>query len=139
MKIRVVMLSVLIGFAQAAVAVNKIQVQDGKWEVIAQMEIPGIPVKVPPTKHTQCITEKDLVPKQMQQRDNCTFFDMHVSASTVNWSMECQTPAGQMKGKGKAVYKKTTFNGSFQMEMPGPQGSMRMTTRMNGRYIGPCQ
>jgi hypothetical protein len=129
----------LVFMVQQSVAAQKIDAQPGQWEISSQMQMQGLPIKVPPIKQMQCITEKDLVPKGVHQQKNCAASDIKITDNQVSWSMKCQTKAGEVTGKGKVTYQKTSFTGSFQMEMPGPQGKMVMTNDLKGRYIGRCQ
>ena len=138
MKTKIFVILTLILITQHSFAVSKIDAQHGKWEISSQMQLQGLPIKIPPIKHTQCITEDDLAPKGMHQQKNCSAFDIKVSSNTVSWSMRCQTQAGDVAGKGRVTYQKTSFSGSFQMEMPGPEGKMNMTSQLKGHYIGPC-
>jgi len=137
MTIKQIILPLLLIMATGAHAAPDIQ--EGSWEVVAQVYMPGLPIKIPPITYSQCITQKDLVPKKVQQRGDCKINNINISANTVSWEMVCNTEAGQLNGEGNVTYQKTSFAGSFKMAMPGPKGTMTMTTNMQGHYQGPCQ
>lgn len=126
-------------FTPYAYSTSKIDAQPGLWEISTQLQVQGLPIKVPPIKQKQCITEKDLVPKGIQQHKNCSVSDIKISANTVSWALSCQTKAGVVSGKGNVTYQRTSFNGNFQMDMSGQQKQMNMNSQLQGRYLGPCQ
>ncbi|MDX9709788.1 MAG: hypothetical protein RBT64_09555 [Trichloromonas sp.] len=47
-----------------APAAGQVDMQDGQWEITTRVEMPGIPVQIPPMTVSQCITQKDLIPPQ---------------------------------------------------------------------------
>ncbi len=114
--------------------------QDGQWEITSTMNMPGMPAAMPPVKHTQCITKKDMIPQTKQKNQKCTVTDTKISGDTVSWNVKCTTDGNDMTGNGKITYKGDTFEGTFviNMKVPG-QGSMKMTQNMKGRRLGPCK
>jgi len=64
-------------------------IREGQWEITTKMEIPGMPMDMPPVKNTQCLTKKDLVPGNFQPGQECTFPETKVTGNTVTWTLEC--------------------------------------------------
>ena len=82
----------------------------GNWEVSMQMEMPGMPMQMPPMKATQCVTAEQLkapekaVPTGPGKNPNdCKVSDYKVSGNTVTWSMVCAGPE-PMSGSSSAIW-----------------------------------
>ena len=45
--------------------------QEGKWEITTKVEMPGMPMNMPPMTHTQCLTKDDFVPQNSQSGEEC--------------------------------------------------------------------
>jgi len=114
--------------------------QEGLWEITSSMEMPGMPA-MPPMKHTQCLTRKDMVPQSQEKNQDCKITQTGQSGNTVTWSMKCSGEVGAMEGTGKVTYSGDTFQGAMTMSMPAPEqgGKMQMTQQMKGRRIGNCK
>ena len=111
------------------------EIKEGKWEITTKLEMPGMPVKMPPNTFTQCIKKDQAVPQDSQPGQNCTTKDVVMKGDTVTWTMVCNNPGGQMTGKGRVTYHKDEMDGSMTMEGQG----MQMTSHFKGKRIGPCQ
>ena len=109
--------------------------KEGLWEITSKMEIPGMPVPMPPIKYKQCMTNKNPVPNQSQPGQECRMKNVKTKGNTVSWEMVCDSQQGEVKSSGKITYKGDRFDGVVMMDMPG-QGEMKMT--MTGRRIGKC-
>jgi hypothetical protein len=110
--------------------------QEGRWEITTEMEMPGMPMKMPPMTHTQCLTKKDLVPQSSQSGDECKITNIEVSVDTVTWVMQCKGQGGETKGTGEIIYSGTSFKGTIKMIMV--QSNMQMTSNIKGSRIGNC-
>ena len=111
--------------------------QEGEWEITTKMEMPGLPMNMPPTTHTQCLTKKDLVPQSSQPGQECKITQTKLTGDTVTWTMECRGPGGDMEGTGKVTYKGNSFKGTIKMTIA--QSNMEMTMHMSGHRIGDCK
>ena len=111
--------------------------QEGMWEITSKMEIPGMPMEMPPTKTTQCLTKKDLAPQSSQSGQECKITQTKVDGDTVTWTMLCKGEGGDMKGSGKITYSGNSFKGVIKMSMVG--NNMEMTCYISGRRIGDCK
>jgi len=120
-----------VSFSFAGSALN---LQDGLWEITSKMEMPGMPMNMPPSTHTQCITTENLVPRGSQEGEECKIVETKVKGDTVTWTMECDTPEGKARATGKITYKGDTFKGTIEMNMQG----MAMTQHLSGRRTGDC-
>ena len=71
--------------------------RDGRWEVKTEMEMPGMPMKMPPMTTTQCVTKEQADDPSgacpgRGAPNNCKVFDYKVTGNTVTWSMKCEGP-----------------------------------------------
>jgi len=110
--------------------------QEGLWEITIKMEMPGMPVSMPPMTHTQCITNENMVPRgSPQQAEECKITESKVDGDTVTWTMECDSPEGKARATGKITYAGDTFKGTIKMTMQG----METIQHLSGRRIGDCR
>ncbi|MDY0270694.1 DUF3617 domain-containing protein [Trichloromonas sp.] len=120
----------------SARAAGSIDMQEGQWEITTRMEMPGMPVQIPPMTFSQCITQQDLVPQNEQPDNECTVISNRIDGNTVVWSVVCKGEGGETRGDGQITYHGDHFEGSMQMAMPE---GMTMTNYMSGKRIGPCR
>jgi hypothetical protein len=112
-------------------------IREGQWEITTKVEIPGMPANMPPMKNTQCLTNKDFVPKNSQPGQECSFPETKITGNTVTYKMECKGKQGEMKGSGEITYSGDSFKGTMKMQMP--QANMEMISHMEGKRIGDCK
>lgn len=112
--------------------------QEGLWQITTTFEMPGMPMKMPPMTHTQCITQDDLVPQARQQPgQECRVSNYKVVGNTVSYDVVCKAEGNEMEGHGEATYSGDSMSGSMQMTMTGQQ-QMQMTYHYTGKRTGPC-
>ena len=109
--------------------------KEGLWEVTIRMEVPGMPVQMPPQTYTQCLTQKEAVPKREEPNQNCKIVKQDIKGDTVSWVVECETREGTAVSDGSITYKGDTMEGIITMK----QGDMKATQRLSGRWIGKCE
>src|SRR6185295_16999710 len=71
--------------------------RDGRWEVKMEMDMAGMPARMPPTTMTQCITPdeaKDPLKSLPEGRggrgnQNCKVSDYKQVGNKITWSMKC--------------------------------------------------
>jgi Protein of unknown function (DUF3617) len=80
--------------------------RDGYWELVTTMEMPGMSMKMAPTKTKHCYTKEDVKDqkKTISTDKNCTVTDLKQSGNKVTWKMTC---TGKNAGvfSGETVYK----------------------------------
>ena len=128
-----ILLFAVMSIAAAGSAPN---MEPGLWEITTKMEMPGMAMNMPPLKHTQCLTEKDLIPQNSQPGDACKITETTVTGNTVTWTVECSGQGGEMKGTGKITYTGSSFSGIIKMAMA--PSHMEVTSRISGRRTGDC-
>ena len=134
MKLRaVVVCSFILVLAVPAVAADN-PVKPGKWQWSMQMEIPGMPFKMPPIKMTHCVTEEDAksaIPQNQKDKD-CKVGEYEVDGKTIKWTVDC--PKQKMTGKGEITYTDDSMTGEMVMNSDGQE----ITTKYTGKRLGNC-
>ncbi|MFH1675123.1 MAG: DUF3617 family protein [Pseudomonadota bacterium] len=111
--------------------------QEGMWEITSKVEMPGMPMEMPPVTYTQCLTKEDLVPQSSQPGQECKITQTKVTGNTVTWTMQCKGQGGTMTGTGSVTYSGNSFKGTIKMTMP--ESNMEMTCHISGHRIGDCE
>ncbi len=138
-----VALAVAIGiFLWGTSAFAGVNLHEGLWEITTKMEVQGMPMKMPARKHTQCLTNKNMlktmVPKE-QAQEECKITDQKISGNTLTWIMKC-SGKDVMEVTGKTTYHGDTFEGTITMISNDPEeGKMKMINHITGRRIGECK
>jgi hypothetical protein len=140
MKLRTTMILILALAAPAVFAEEskKSPVKPGKWQWTMEMEIPGMPVKMPPIKFEHCVTEEDAkkaeggIPKDKKQKD-CKYGDPEIDGNTIRWTIDC--PKQKMTGKGEITYEDDSMTGRMDMVSNGQE----MSAKYSGKYLGSCE
>jgi hypothetical protein len=135
MKVRSYAVCLLvIALAVPALFAGENPIKAGKWEFSVQMEMPGMPFKMPPVKMQHCITQEDAksaVPQDQKNKD-CKMADYAVDGSTVTWTVEC--PKQKLTGSGRITYDGDTMEGEMKMNADGQE----MSTKYLGKRLGEC-
>jgi hypothetical protein len=117
----------------------KIDMQEGLWEITTVMKMPGMPMQIPPTKTTQCISQEDLVP-QTQQPDQpdqqCEIANMTTTGNTITYDMVCAAQGNTMKAHSTITYSKDQMQGSMTATME--PSNMSVSYTLTGKRIGDC-
>jgi uncharacterized protein DUF3617 len=115
--------------------------RDGLWEITTQMEMPNMPMKMPPMRQTQCITKDQLkdpaqtVPSGSQpgQPNDCKVSDFKMEGNKASWKIIC-TGREKMTGVGEITYKGDTYDGQMKLTMSA--GEMLM--KYSAKRLGEC-
>ena len=129
-------------FIVPSVHAGKINMEEGLWEITSKMEVPGMPFPMPATTHSQCITEKEMIPQGKDvENKQCKIDKTTISNDTVSWTMSCSNDGLVSKSSGKITYKGKTFDGKIKVTTVGSESGRDMifTTVMTGKYIGKCK
>ncbi len=138
-KILTVIGGVALVFALAACSGGGPDLEDGMWEITTEVNMPDMPMKIPPMVYRHCLSREDIIPKQgPADQEICTYSTPKTKGNTVSWSVECQSPGGKTRHEGEITYRGTSFDGSIIMSMTGAV-DMSGTNHISGRRIGDCQ
>ena len=115
-------------------------VRDGRWEISTEMEMPGMPMKMPAIKTIQCITKEQAadpnqsLPKGSQDKNSdCKVTDYKIVGDKVTWAMKCEGK-NAMSGNGEIVYGANAYDGWMKMNT----GEGEMTMKYKGKRLGDC-
>lgn len=113
-------------------------IRPGMWEITSAMEVPGMPMGMPPTTVKQCYTKEDVKDeKKMISKDkNCTVTDFKHSGNKVVWKMKC---TGKNAGtfSGESVFSGDSYTSAMKMESQGGKGRT-MNMKVKGKRVGNC-
>jgi hypothetical protein len=114
--------------------------RDGRWEITTEMDMPGMPMKMPATKTIQCVTKEQAedpnqsVPKGRQDKNSdCKVSDYKVAGNKVTWTMTC-SDKNAMTSTGEITYAADTYDGWMKMKT----GDTEMTMKYTGKRLGDC-
>lgn len=110
----------------------------GKYEITAQVDMPGMPQGMPPQTMTQCLDKQNPVPNTNPDSQGCTVTDMKNKGNTVTYTMTCNQQGMAIKSTGRMTFNGDTFEGSSQTVMGPKAGGMIITTAIKGKRIGKC-
>ena len=113
----------------------EINMEPGMWEWSMTMEMPGMPMAIPPAVDSSCTTRDDLIPKTTGENKDCKMLENQVTGNSVQWKMECNSAGSKALSDGEMTYAGTTANGKIMVSTQG----MVMTTKVKGRRTGACK
>jgi hypothetical protein len=109
--------------------------RDGYWELITTMEMPGMPMKMAPTKTNHCYSKEEVkdVKKTVTTDKNCTVTDLKQSGNKVTWKMKC---TGKNAGtfSGETVFKGDAYDSTMKMQTQG----QTMNMMVKAKRLGNC-
>ena len=114
-------------------------IQDGLWEVTARMEMQGVPMAMPPTRYSHCLTRDNPVPPTAEAGQQCRMVRSSTQGDTVSWTVQCRGPQGEAESTGQITYRGTSFDGEVITAMKDGNETMKMVIRMSGKRIGACK
>jgi hypothetical protein len=112
----------------------EVNMNPGLWEWTAEMNIPDMPNKMPPTVNRKCLTKEDLVPAMKKPGQECDIKELETSKESVKWAMTCTSARGPVASTGQMFYNGDTAHGEVKVNSQG----MFMTSKMSGKRLGPC-
>ncbi|MBN2401894.1 MAG: DUF3617 family protein [Spirochaetes bacterium] len=128
-------------FFMAVLFAASIKMREGKWEVTMTMNIPGMPMAMPPVTHTQCITKKDLEDNKKTlpsagKSEDCEIKNYRVKDNTVTWETVCKDGT---RGSGQIIYKGDSYTGTMKLETVDRKGQKStINYKIKGQRKGDC-
>lgn len=118
--------------------------REGRWEITMQMQMPDMPMAMPPMKMTQCITAEDLkdpgraLPKGLPgeapgEAPPCEIANYKVEGNKVTWKITCKG-AEAMSGEGELTSSADAYEGRMRLGVEGKQ----LTMKLSGKRVGDC-
>ena len=111
------------------------QGKDDLWEISSKMDMPGMPMAIPPQVNRVCVgknrKDEDLVPRQ----SNCRVVDSKRAGSKFTYKMEC-TGNEPMTMVGEMTFGTNAYDGQMRMTMTKTNDTMNMA--VSGKRVGDC-
>jgi len=113
------------------------QGKDDLWEVTMKMDLPGMPMALPPTTNRVCTAknrkEEDLVPRE----ENCKMTESSRAGGKFNYKMNC-AGANPMTIVGELTFTGDKYEGRNKMTGMMEGKPMEMTQNYSGKRVGDC-
>lgn len=113
-------------------------IRSGNWRVAVSMEIPKANGPATgPLQYERCLSAEDtknllMIPPGAA----CSIRNSELTKESLTWSMQCMQGEQMSAIDGKMEFHDTRVEARILTVTRNPP--MRITTRMSGRYIGPC-
>ena len=108
--------------------------REGNWELITTMDMPGMPIKIPPSRIEHCYSKDDVKDqkKTISTDKNCTVTDLKQSGKKIVWKMVC---TGKNAGvfSGETLYKGDAYDSTMKMETEGQTMNMKVKAKRLGK------
>lgn len=111
----------------------------GAWRVAIQMTIPNASgPSTGPIQYDRCLDPGN-VAKLLALPPNapCTLTDKTLDRDKLTWQMTCSQEGFRSTATGKIEFNNDTLKGTIVTVAQQPQ-NLTITTRIAGRYLGPC-
>ena len=130
-------IALLLGVGPAAPGTAIAQGKDDLWEVTMKMEMPGMPMAMPPQTQRVCIgkggKDDDYVPK----RENCRMLESKRTGNKLTFKMAC-TGKDSMTVAGEMTFGTNSYEGRTVMSGKIEGQPMDMTQTYSGKRVGDC-
>ena len=114
------------------------QEKDELWEINLQMEMVGMPFKMPPQISKQCVAkgagDESYMPRQQGE---CRMVDSKRVGNKVTFKSVCEGK-DNMTGTGEVTFGDGTYSGKTQMTGTMQGQPMSMTQTYSAKRVGSC-
>ncbi len=131
----------LLAASQTAFGQTRIPLREGSWELTVQVDMPGMPMKMPDIKNTLCLGKDQLedpsraVPSPSPGASNdCKVSEYEMKGSRATWKIACTQPV-PVGGSGEIAYGDDAYSGSMTVTIAG---SSDATLKFSGKRLGDC-
>ena len=134
--------------AVPAMAGGAADMKPGLWEVVIKMEVPGMPMAMPPMTTKQCLTAEQIAkredklvhPASRDPSEKCELKSHERRGNTMTMTMSCTASQGTSQVKGRMIFDSpTAYHGEFDVQAAVEDGrTMHMTQHFEGKRTGDC-
>jgi len=119
--------------------------QPGLYEISVQMELKGMPMKMPVSSFRHCITPQDIVDGKAyassENSKDCKISNLKQSGNTVSHDFACVMPgSGSMVGHSNGTHHATGYDilmsGRF---VPAVEGMSEFSQKLSAKRLGNCK
>ena len=111
---------------------------DEQWEITRKMEMPGMPMAMPPQVSKVCVakgaSDENFVPKQ---QGNCRTVDSKRVGNKYTFRMVCDGK-NKMTANGEITFKDGAYDGRMEMAGTMEGQPVNMTQVYSGKRVGTC-
>ena len=129
--------AVLLVAALALPSPASAQGKDDLWEVTVKMEVPGMPMAMPPIVSRSCTAknakDEDYVPSEK----NCRMTERNRSGNKLTYRIVCEGK-DPMTIVGELTFGSNTYQGRMQLSGMANGQPMQMTQNFTGKRVGDC-
>jgi hypothetical protein len=120
--------------ALAASSAYAQRMEDGEWEFISEIAMPGLP-RPQLSGYRACLTREQAKDplfwgRGAQMPSDCRVTTLKLGPDTTSWELDC--PASNMRGAGRAQISRASM--SSEVKLTGG-----VVTKTRGRRLGPCK
>lgn len=134
-------LLVLLALTAAPALAGENPMKPGMWEITTQMDMPGMPYKMPPMTFKRCVTPEMLAQnnglgeQKSPPGTHCERTKMNVSGNRAEWGVSC-TGKNNMSGHGTVTWDSpNAYHGETHLTMDMNGHATNVTQVMSGRRI----
>jgi hypothetical protein len=129
----------LVLVSTAATIGQTVNLRPGKYETIAQMDMPGS-FKMEPQKETQCITNAEVkdfwkIVTDADEMKNCKMSDQKQSGNKVTFNLTCEEEGLKVITRSELTFAGDSFTGL--MTSKSAEGHT-MTIKTSAKRVGEC-
>lgn len=135
-------------FTPAPAAAQAPPMEPGMWAISVRMNMPNMPVEMPPITTSRCVTPDMLASRDDffaggpmagpagadPDQNDCMVQDYEVEGQTMRWTMVCTQPQA-LTMQGEITFSDTRYTGT--MTSTTPQGPMTMD--LDAQRTGDCE
>lgn len=141
---KTMLLPALLALAALPALAGENPMKPGMWEITTQMDMPGMPYKMPPMTFKHCVTPEMLAKdhglgeQKSPPGTHCERTQMKLSGNQAEWGLRC-TGKSNMSGHGTMTWDSAnSYHGVTHMTMDMNGHTTNMTQVMSGRRVGDC-
>ncbi len=113
------------------------QGKDDLWEVTTKMEMPGMPMAMPPQAVRQCLAKGSKDDAYIPRQQNCRVVESQRTGNRIAFKMVC-SGADAMEATGDVTVAAESYDGRMKMVMRRDGQSMEMSSTFTGKRVGAC-
>ena len=110
---------------------------DDLWEVTTKMEMPGMPMAMPPQTIRQCLAKGSKDDAYIPRQQNCRVVDSQRTGNRITLKMVCPG-TDAMEATGDVTVAAASYDGRMTMVMCRDGQSMEMASTFTGKRVGAC-
>jgi hypothetical protein len=110
---------------------------DELWDVTMKMEMPGMPMAMPPRTSQVCKKKAAGNEALMKSDPNCRMSNLRTAGNKTSFVFTC-TGEHPMTGEGEMTANGDTFDSRMHMKSTGKGQEFEMTQTMTGKRVGSC-